>query len=82
MSVSNYARVGMADSLRLASVEVDETSVVDLCGKTLVVKRAVLGGDRLPPGRYSATDDSVSGFLSDSDGELVVTGGGYAVIVR
>ena len=84
LSVSNYARVGIADSLRLASVEVDASSVVDLCGKTLVVKRAVLGGDRLPPGRYSATDDSVSGFLSDSDGdgELVVTGGGYAVIVR
>ena len=66
LEVSNYARVGIAETLKLASLVVDSTSVVDLCGKTLTVKSAKLGGAKLSSGTYAASDEAVAGFVADS----------------
>ena len=59
-------------------------TVLDLNGKALTVKSAKLGGAKLSPGTYAASDEAVTGFVTDSGegGELVVTGGGFYLFVR
>ena len=69
--------------LFLSRLEVASEAQVDLAGNVLSVKGAVFGDQKLPPGTYKAS--SYPAFLLDStgsDGMLVVTGGGFAVIIR
>ena len=72
--------------MKLESVSVNSSSVIDLCGKTLTVKSATLGGIKLSPGTYAASNAAVEGFVVDTadgaGGTLVVTGGGFMLIVR
>ncbi len=42
--------------------------ILDLNGKAVKVKRAVLGGVKLAPGEYAADNEAVSGFVADSGG--------------
>ena len=72
------------------SVEIDSTGQLDLFGHTLIVKSAKVNGVRLSPGTYDAGSDVAIGegtladYLVDTvtGGELVVTGGGFSIIVR
>lgn len=82
--VGDCARVKLFDTLKMASLEMATGTVLDLNGKTNTVKCAKLGGTKLSPGTYAAGDDAVAGFVTDSGegGKLVVTGGGFTLIVR
>ena len=84
------ARVKLFDDLRMAKLEMDIGTVLDLNGKTLVVKSAKVNGVKLSPGTYAAgsTLEIGEGMLADylvdtaTGGALVVTGGGFQLIVR
>jgi hypothetical protein len=86
-------QVTAADAERkfvMNSVEIDSTGQLDLFGHTLTVKSAKVNGVKLAPGTYTAesTVEIVEGTLADylvdtaTGGELVVTGGGFSIIVR
>ena len=69
----------------MRSLLIEENSKLDLFGKRFVVGTARLGSERLRPGRYTATDDAVSAYVSDTsegNGWLVVTGEGLKIFVR
>ena len=74
------------EGLRLNAVMVDAGSSLELAGRTLTVTKATLGGVKLKPGTYKASDAGLTGFVTDSSsgatGSLVVTGGGIAIIIR
>ena len=86
LTLTDCGRVMLTDNLaRMGCLTMAEGSVIDLNGKRLVVSSAKLGATRLRPGTYRASDTVVAGFIADSkgtDGMLVVTGGGFAVIIR
>lgn len=68
----------------MASLEMASGTVLDLNGMTLTVKRAKLGDARLSPGKYTASNDAIAGFVTDfgEGGTLVVSGCGFSMIVR
>ncbi len=86
------AWMALGASLRAKSIDVASGSALDLYGATLVVDRAKIGGVRLSPGTYAAGSTVVIGegtladYLVDTadgaGGSLVVSGGGFALIVR
>ena len=86
------AWMALGASLRATSIDVAAGSALDLYGATLVVDRAKIGGVRLSPGTYAAGSTVVIGegtladYLVDTadgaGGSLVVSGGGFALIVR
>jgi hypothetical protein len=84
--VGDCGRVKFFDELRLRSVQVSSGSVLDLNGKKLTVNAAKMGDGKLAPGTYTASIAAVSGFVIDTadgaGGSLVVTGGGFKLIVR
>lgn len=84
LEVSNNSKVIFIAGVKMNVLNVASGSSIDLAGKTVIVKRAKLGGTNLSPGTYAASDAAVSGFVSDSGegGELVVSGGGFSLIVR
>ena len=57
---------------------------VEVNGKTLTVRSAMLGNVKLPPGTYAADNAAVSGFVVDpaTGGSLVVSGVGFQLVVR
>ncbi len=71
-----------AEKLRLASVDVEENSRIDLHGSQLSVSKATVGGARLAPGIYTAA--TLPEYLADSGegGELLVNAGGFSITVR
>ena len=81
LEVSNYGRALVnVDDLKLSSVVVTTAdAVLDLNGKTLTVKKAVLGDTKLKPGTYAAAD--YPDFLT-GEGSLVVKGTGMMLLVR
>ncbi|MBQ6137351.1 MAG: hypothetical protein IJI73_08280 [Kiritimatiellae bacterium] len=70
------------DRARAGSISIAEHSTLDLNGKTLTVRTAKLGEEKLVSGTY--TVDKLGGYVVDSatGGALVVRGGGFAVVVR
>ena len=88
IEVSNYARIGIVETLKLASLETDSSSVVDLNGKTLTVKYAKLGNTMLSSGKYTAAELVERGIecvLDSSEGKtgvLDVGGIGFMLYVR
>jgi hypothetical protein len=84
LAIGAAARVKLFDGLKMKSLEMTSGTTLDLNGKTFTVKSAKLGGVRLSPGTYAADNEAVAGFVADSatDGALVVTGGGFQLIVR
>ncbi len=84
------ARVKLFGDLRMAKLEMDAGTVLDLNGKTLTVKSARVNGVKLSPGTYDAEstvaigEGTLGDYLDDSatGGALVVTGGGFQLIVR
>lgn len=69
--------------LKMKSVVVAEDSKIDLMGNSYVVKAALLGGVKLQPGTYKASD--YPAYLVDSlgtDGTLQVLGSGLKFIIR
>ena len=78
------ARVKLFDNLRMVALDMASDTALDLNGKTLKVKSAKVNGVKLAPGIYTADNAAVAGFVVDSatGGALVVTGGGFSIIVR
>lgn len=78
------ARVKLFADLRMAKLEMEADTVLDLNGKTLTVRSAMLGNVKLSPGTYAADNEAVEGFVVDSatGGSLVVNGGGLTILVR
>jgi hypothetical protein len=67
-------------------VSIENDSKLDLNGKTFTVSSAKLGETKLAPGTYAASNAAVAGFVIDTadgaGGELIITGGGFKLIVR
>ena len=88
--VGDCGRVKFFDELKLRSVRVSSGSVLDLNGKTLTVKSAKVNGVKLAPGTYAAGstvaigEGALGDYLVDTatGGALVVSGGGFSIIVR
>ena len=80
------ARVKFFTDLRMGGLEMASGTVLDLNGKKLTVNAAKMGDGKLAPGTYTASSAAVSGFVIDTadgaGGSLVVTGGGFKLIVR
>ena len=84
LSIEAAARVKLFADLRMASVDMASGTVLDLNGRTLVVNKAMVGSVKLLPRTYTKDSEETTGFLVDSGegGELIVTGGGFTLIVR
>ncbi len=80
------ARVKLFAKLRMARLDMASGTVLDLNGKQMIVDAAKMGDGKIMPGTYTAADEAVSGFVIDTadgaGGELIVTGGGFSIIVR
>ena len=79
LSVQSYGIVRLTASLKMAALTVGTNAKLDLNGKTLTVNTAVLGGAKLKPGTYAASD--YPDFLT-GEGSLVVKGSGMLLLVR
>ena len=82
--VAGAAHVELTDIMRSTMLEIESGSSIDLAGKVFTVNAAKLGETRFPTGTYMAGDAAVAGFITDSvgGGKLVITGGGFTLIVR
>ena len=86
LTLDAAARVKLFDGLKMKSLEMTSGTTLDLNGKKLTVKSAKVSGVKLAPGTYTAGDAAVAGFVVDTAdgarGALVVSGGGFSIIVR
>lgn len=92
LAVAGAAKVQLTDALKIAGLTIDSDSLIDLNGHTLTVKSAKINGVKLASGTYTAESDVAIGegtlgdYLVDTaegaGGSLVVTGGGFSLIVR
>lgn len=90
--IGGAARVLLTDSFTIAGLSMEEDSLLDLNGKTFTVKSAKVGGTKLAPGTYAAGstvaigEGTLADYLVDmadgAGGSLVVSGGGFLIIVR
>lgn len=82
LEIGGGAHAFVAADARVASLFVAEHSTLNLNGKKLKVKSAKVNGVKLEPGTY--TPAKLPAYIVDSasGGELVVTGGGFSLIVR
>ncbi len=86
------ARVKLFAGLRMSVLEMDSGTVLDLNGKTFTVRSAKVNGVKLAPGTYAAGskieigEGTLADYLVDTaegaGGKLIVTGGGFQLIVR
>ena len=76
------AVVRAAESFQCNRVSLEKGCSFDLCGKTVVVSSMKYDGTSLLPKTYVAGDVAFLLDSTGSDGTLVVTGGGFAVIIR
>ena len=83
--IADRGVVAIGADVKFASVNIAENSKLDLHGQTVKVASATLGDTKLAAGTYTASNDKVAGFVTDSadggGGELIV-GGGFFVIIR
>ena len=84
LEISNNSTVILIADVKMSGLEIASGSKLDLNGKTFTVKSAKVNGVKLAPGTYTADNAAVAGFVVDStsSGTLVVTGGGFSIIVR
>ena len=86
LAIAGAAKVQLTDAFKIAGLSIENDSLLDLTGKTLTVRSAMLGNVKLPPGTYAADNKAVADYLVDTaegaGGSLVVTGGGFRLIVR
>lgn len=90
LAIGAAARVKLFDGLKMKSLEMTSETTLDLNGKSLIVKSAKVNGVKLAPGTYAAgsTVEIGEGKLGDylvdtaTGGALVVTGGGFSLVVR
>lgn len=86
LAIAGAAKVMLTDTLKAEGVSIENDSKLDLNGKTFTVSSAKLGETKLAPGTYAASSAAVDGFVIDTadgaGGSLVVTGGGFKLIVR
>ena len=89
--VRDYGRAAVNANMKAASIEIaDANSSLDLEGHTLTVNSAKVNGVKLATGTYTAKstvvigEGSLGNYLVDTatGGALVVTGGGFSLIVR
>ena len=64
LEVSNNSKVIFIAGVKMNALNVASGSSIDLAGKTVIVKRAKLGGTNLSPGTYAASDAAVSAISS------------------
>ena len=86
------ARVKLFGELRMAKLDMASGTVLDLNGKTFTVRSAKVNGVKLAPGTYAAGskieigEGTLADYLVDTaegaGGKLIVTGGGFQLIVR
>lgn len=88
LSVEKAAIVRIEENLRLreATVAADSNGKIDLNGKTLTVSSLTLGGVKVASGSYKIGDAALGEFVQDSsesgDGALIVSSGGFRIIIR
>lgn len=86
LAVGGLSRVALTKTTKVAQLTMDAGTVLDLCGGTLTVARAELGGVRLAKATYSAGDEATGAFLADSSsegtGRLVVLGDFTMVLIQ
>ncbi len=90
LAIAGAAKVQLTDAFKIAGLSIENGSMLDLNGKTLTVRSAKVNGVKLAPGTYAAgsTVEIGEGKLGDylvdtvTGGALVVTGGGFQLIVR
>ena len=86
LKTEEAACVKLFGELRMAKLDMASGTVLDLNGKQMIVDAAKMGDGKLAPGTYTVSSAAVSGFVIDTadgaGGELVVTGGGFKLIVR
>ena len=84
LSIEAAARVKLFADLRMASVDMASGTVLDLNGRTLVVNKAMVGSVKLLPRTYTKDSEETTGFLVDSGegGMLVISGGGFNLLIR
>ena len=89
--VRDYGRAAVNANMKVASIEIaDANSSLDLEGHTLTVNSAKVNGVKLASGTYTVEstvaigEGSLRDYLVDTatGGALVVTGGGFSLIVR
>ena len=88
--VAGAAKVQISDALRISGLTIDSDSRIDLNGKTFTVNSAKVNGVKLASGTYTVEstvaigEGSLRDYLVDTatGGALVVTGGGFSLIVR
>ena len=90
--IDGASRVELTDDLRLIGLTMASDTVLDLNGKTLAVRSAMLGNVKLAPGTYAAGSTVAIGggtladYLVDTaegaGGALVVSGGGFRLSLR
>lgn len=79
--LGDCARVKLNESLKMMSLTLAENTSLDLNGKTLAVKKAVVNGVKIKPGTYTKSSEAVSGYVT-GEGTLEVKGIGVVVFVR
>ena len=81
--IADRGVVAIGADIKFASISVAENSKIDLHGQRVKTKAAFLGGEKLAPGAYKASDPAVSGYIVDSgeDGQLIISIG-FSVHLR
>ena len=86
LEIQNNSKVYVTAKVKMSGLIMGSDTVLDLNGKTLVVNTAKVNGVKLASGTYAAGNAAVADYLVDTaegaGGSLVVTGGGFSLIVR
>ena len=85
LSIEANARVKLAASLKMQQAAMSAGTLLDLAGKTLVVRSMTAGGAKVAPGTYAAGSTLFTdGYVVDSvgGGQVLVLGAGTVMVVR
>lgn len=88
LSVEKAAIVRLEEnlSLRAATIAAGSNGKIDLNGKSLTLRALSLGGEKIPVGVYKVGDAALGDYVMDSSegaqGTVVVSSGGFRIIIR
>jgi len=85
IAIEANARVVLTAPLKMQQATMEPGTVLDLAGKTLVVRSMTADGAKVAPGTYSAGSTLFTdGFVTDSvgGGQVLVLGAGTVMVVR
>lgn len=79
-------RLGEDLSLRAATIAAGSNGKIDLNGKSLTLRVLSLGGEKIPAGVYKVGDAALGDYVMDSSegaqGTVVISSGGFRIIIR